>query len=245
MRLTHKIARVVELLESEFGSPPRPTPKSTLDCLIQTVLSQNTTDRVSHRVFHDLRRKFPRWEDARCAPLSALRGIIHPCGLFRQKAVTIRGILEHLPRKRPSLLFLKRGSSADAYSYLTSLKGVGSKTAKVVMLFSLGREVFPVDTHIARVTKRLALANESLTPDEISEQIEPWVPPGKCVSLHLNLIRFGRDVCVRRKPRCIGCPLHRFCAYVKSRPPKPDQVYVATKFVKPERRRAHLSGKTL
>ena len=100
---------------------------------------------------------------------------------------------------------------AKARSYLTSFPGVGVKTANVVLLFSFGKEAFPVDTHILRVAKRLGLVPPRSDLSRAALRLEPHVPPGESMSLHINLIRLGREICRPRKPQCPECPLLPIC----------------------------------
>jgi endonuclease-3 len=99
----------------------------------------------------------------------------------------------------------------EARKYLTSFPGVGVKTANIVLLFSFGKEAFPVDTHILRVTKRLGLVPPSADLSRAALLLEPHVPRGEAAPLHINLIRLGREVCRPRDPRCPECPLLPVC----------------------------------
>ncbi len=192
-----------------------------LDCLIRTILSQKTSDRASRPVFAALKEKFPKWEDVASAPLRSLERVLKPAGLCRQKSRSIRRILFHL-RKRGALRldFLREMSDEAVYTFLTGLLGVGQKTAKIVMLFSLGREAFPVDTHIARVSERLGLVPFGSVPERTSSVLERQMEYGGAYSLHLNIIRLGRERCKARRPLCIGCPLVNECLYIRLHSPE-------------------------
>jgi endonuclease-3 len=217
--LTHqrRTASIVARLERTLGTPRQsrrlPGP---LEMLIATLLSQNTNDQNSHRAWQLLRQKFPRWELVLAAPVSRIASAIKVGGMKNQKAERIRGILRRLKIERGalSLRFLAHMKNEEALEYLRSFKGIGTKTAACVLVFSLGRDVFPVDTHVHRLCNRLGLVDTS-TPDETFETMQPLVPSGKAYSFHTNLIRFGRSVCKAQRPRCGGCPLFDVCVFPK------------------------------
>jgi endonuclease-3 len=183
--------------------------------LIATVLSQNTNDRNSHRAYTALRERYPSWDDVAGAPLRALVATIRSGGMANQKAARIKGILKAVKEKygRYDLSALRRRTSDEVIEELTQLKGVGSKTAACVLVFSLGRDVFPVDTHVHRLCGRLGLTPGSRTPEETFERMKPLVPQGKGYSFHTNLIRFGRKICHAQRPACGLCPLQLDCCY--------------------------------
>jgi endonuclease-3 len=183
--------------------------------LIATILSQNTNDRNSYRAYAELRRRFPTWQHVAAAPLTDVRAAIRVGGMARQKAVRIKETLAAVRRRygRFDLSALRRKSNEQVMAELTSLNGVGSKTASCVLLFSFGRDVFPVDTHIHRICTRLGLVKGAATPEKTYEQMKPLVPKGKSYSFHTNLIRFGRAICRSAHPRCDVCPLFEECVY--------------------------------
>jgi endonuclease-3 len=107
---------------------------------------------------------------------------------------------------------LKLKTNDEVIEELTTLNGVGFKTASCVLLFSMGRDVFPVDTHIHRICNRLGIV-QTKTPEATYEEMKTMVPKGKGYSLHTNLIRFGRKVCRSANPACNICPLYDECAF--------------------------------
>lgn len=203
-------------LREAFGEPQKPRFSDPLEVLVRTILSQNTSDRNRDQAYVALRKRFPRWEDILAASEEEVAEAIKPAGLFRQRARRIREVLSRIQKERGtlSLDFLAELSDADAEKWLLSLPGVGKKTAYVVLLFAFGREKFPVDTHIARVTKRLGLWDGRGDPHDA---LAPLIPVGHAYRLHLNLIRLGRELCRPRKPRCTQCPLLKLCQYGKRR----------------------------
>jgi len=213
--LKARVKRVTLLLEDQFGSPRRRRRGDLLDVLVETILSQNTNDRNTDRAFQRLKERFPLWEDVLQAKMDPVVQAIKPGGLARQKAKRIREILRWLKRRNETLDldFLKEMDSEKIQEMMGSLKGIGPKTVHCLLLFGLGREAFPVDTHVLRVGKRLGFIPEKTDGEKAHPWMTPLVPAGKSLSLHINLIRFGRKVCKAIKPQCSGCFLSNECLY--------------------------------
>jgi endonuclease-3 len=209
-----KTARIAGLLETHLGTPRQdhhlPPP---LSMLIATILSQNTSDKNSHRAYKELRRRFPTWRSVAEANPSALRAAIRVGGMANQKAPRIQKMLRRLRDEfgRYSLDALWTMSDDDVLRRLTEFEGVGVKTAACVLLFSLGRDVFPVDTHVHRLCNRLGLVRDCPTPEKTYEAMRGLIPRGKAYSLHTNMIRFGRMTCRSVSPACERCPLFEEC----------------------------------
>lgn len=200
-------------LRKVFGAPPAPRRLPPLDELILTVLSQHTSDTNRDRAYADLRTRFPSWDEVADAPLPALAKAIYRGGLGPTKAVRIRGILREL-RDRGIALddhALVGMRSKPLWELLVSLTGVGPKTAACVLLFSLGRPFFPVDTHVYRVARRLGLVDERADAVVAQEVLQATVPPAEMYAFHMHLIRHGREVCVARGPYCSQCVLSSLC----------------------------------
>ena len=213
--LKRKVRRVTLLLEKQYGIPRRERSGDPLDILIGTILSQSTSDRNRDKAYRRLRTRFPHWEDVLEARVRSIVSAIRPGGLAEQKARRIHEIL-HWIREREekvSLVFLKKMDSEDIQKTIGTLKGIGPKTLHCLLLFGLGREAFPVDTHILRIGKRLGLLPERMIAEKAHAWIAPFLPKGKSLSLHLNLIRFGRSVCKARSPQCDNCFLKKECLY--------------------------------
>lgn len=183
--------------------------------LIATILSQNTSDKNSFRAYTELRKRFARWDEVARAPLSLLKASIKSGGMANQKAARMKKILAAIKQRYGAydLSSLVHKSNEAVIEELTSLYGVGLKTASCVLLFSLGRDVFPVDTHVHRICNRLGLVDGARSPESTFEQMKPIVPKGRGYSFHTNLIRFGRMICRSSHPRCHQCPLFDECRY--------------------------------
>ena len=207
------VRRIEAALRKEYGVPKVAPSRTLLDALIETILSQNTTDTNSSRAFRALRQRYPRWRDVLAAPTSDLVATIRSAGLANTKAPRIQTILARLQeeRGRPSLKHLAGMSQPAAMEYLLSLPGVGPKTAACTLLFGMGRDVFPVDTHIHRLCRRLGIVSNFATAEKTQESMAALVPKGRALLLHINLIRHGRRVCKAQRPRCDGCALAGVC----------------------------------
>ena len=134
-------------------------------------------------------------------------------GLAQQKAPRIKRILETVRERAPDwdLSFLREEPLEDARAWLRGLPGVGPKTAACVLLFALERPALPVDTHVERVAKRLALVASNISAERAHEELEAYVPPERYYPFHMLMIKHGRRTCHARSPRCEACPLERDC----------------------------------
>ena len=211
--LKEKVEAIDIILERELGIPERRRGDDPLSSLVRTILSQNTNDNNSGRAYSNLREQYPTWEDVLEADAEEIADVIRVGGLANQKSVRIRGMLEWLKDTygELSLDFICDMEPAEAIEVLSKLKGVGLKTINVMLCFACSKDVFPVDTHILRITKRLGLVPGNASADKAHEIMGGLFPEGKAFSLHINLIRFGRVICHARKPECEGCPLMEHC----------------------------------
>ncbi len=210
------VGTVYAKLASRYGMPAPTHPRGRLlDVLVETILSQHTSDANSHRAFLELRKQYPRWEQVCEADPKSIERAIRSGGLARQKSVRIQTVLRSIRERegRLSLARLKKMSTDAVYNYLTSLPGVGDKTACCVLLFALDRPVMPVDTHIHRVTKRLGWISSRATPDVARATWERALPAEHLYHAHVLLIAHGRRCCVAQRPRCPECPIRAHCAY--------------------------------
>jgi endonuclease-3 len=220
MELDEKAKIVHQRLKTTYGNPTWRNPLPPLDELISTILSQNTNDINRDRAFESLRRRFPTWEAVRDAEEQAIIDAIRPAGLANQKGPRIQTVLREITAERGelSLDFLADLPVEQARAWLMSFKGVGPKTSAIVLLFSLGKPAFPVDTHIHRVTGRLGLRPEKMNADHAHEHLSRLFTPETYYAVHLNLIRLGREICHARRPECQRCPLNDLCDYYLRQP---------------------------
>lgn len=210
-----KLSKINKILIKEYGVPRQENPNpDPVDILIATILSQNTNDRNSYRSFLNLKKKFADWKDAAEADLRSLEAPISSAGFSGPKARAIKNIHNFLLETYGgiSLDYLKEMSDDEAVESLTSHKGIGIKTAQCVMMFAFHRNICPVDRHIFRILNRIGIVKAS-TPEKTSLMLNKILPEGTAHSLHVNLIRFGREICRQTLPNCSICPLFELCAY--------------------------------
>ena len=208
-----RVREMVRRLNAFFGEPERPQKTTVLDSLIETILSQNTNDKNRDLAFRRLKAKFPDWHLVQKAPVEAVEEAIRPAGLAPQKAPRIQGLL-HWAQETFGTLdldFLCAWPEEKVLETLTGVKGVGVKTASVVLLFACQKDVFPVDTHVHRIAKRLHLIPPKASAEKAHEILAPLIPKGKALSFHVNLLRLGRTICRARNPACEKCPLRDLC----------------------------------
>lgn len=217
-----KVNEIIKLLENEYGvqEPEQFREEDPSELLVLTILSQNTNDVNRDRAYESLRAKFPTWEAVARARPNAIKSAIRVGGLAEQKSRRIIAALKWIKGRfgEYSLEALRELPSEEVYEMLTSLDGVGPKTASIVLLFSLGRPYFPVDTHIHRVTTRLGLVPEKADAVKAHDILGKAFPKEKYFSAHLNIIAHGRKICVARKPKCSKCVLIKLCPWPVKHP---------------------------
>lgn len=207
--------KISAILTTTYGFPEWRQHLPPVDELVSTILSQSTSDLNRDKGFYALKEHYPDWESVRDAPVEEVKEIIRPAGLANQKAPRIQEALEYVTEQRGeiSLDFLSDLSIHEAKDWLTTIKGIGPKTAAIILLFAFNRPAFPVDTHVHRVSRRLGLINDKTSADKAHDILEAIVPPDDYYAFHLNMIRHGREICNARKPKCDECPLKAHCRY--------------------------------
>lgn len=210
-----KALKVHKRLLEHFGSPRWENPMPPLDELVSTILSQNTNDANRDRAYQALRRHFPTWEQVRDAPVEQVVEAIRSAGLANQKGPRIQQVLREITAQHGSLDlgFLSELPPKEVSTWLRGFKGVGPKTAAIVLLFSLGKPAFPVDTHIYRVSGRIGLRPEKMNVEQAHVHLARLLPTESYYAAHLNLIRLGREICQARRPNCPICPVRDLCDY--------------------------------
>lgn len=183
--------------------------------LILTILSQNTASVNTRRAYANLRAEFPDWESVRTANVSEIADAIRVGGLAEIKATRIKSILQSIYEKQGKLDldWFRSAESDDIRDYLLKFPGVGEKTAACVLLFSLGRPILPVDTHVYRVSRRVGLIQPKVGVEESHRVLQEMVPEDQIYEFHVNFIRHGRKVCKAPKPKCLACIIKGECDY--------------------------------
>jgi endonuclease-3 len=215
--LEGKARKIHERLIEVYGDPQWRSHLDPISEVVSTILSQNTSDVNRDRAFERLEARFDGWETVRDAPVEAIEQAIRPAGLAQQKAPRIKGALQFITQQRGelSLDFLKDMSVSEAKAWLTQIKGIGPKTAAIILLFSLDMPAFPVDTHVHRVTQRLGLIGSRVSAEKAHDILEDLLPSAYYYPFHLNVIRHGREICHARNPKCEICPLQEMCDYYR------------------------------
>ncbi len=208
---------VYQRLAQAFGLPGWDSPSPPLDELVNTILSQNTNDRNRDLAYNSLRARFPTWEAVRDAAPEAVIDTIRPAGLANQKGPRIQEVLRQITEERGALNldFLYDLPPEEAFAWLKRFKGVGPKTASIVLQFSLSKPAFPVDTHIYRVSGRIGLRPQRMSVEQTHAFLAGLFTPDQYGPGHLNLIRLGRQICHARKPECPVCPVKDLCDYYR------------------------------
>ena len=194
-----KLQEVLILLSAAFGRPRWKCWGRALDVLVETILSQNTSNANSSAGYRQLRRRFRTWNAVADAPTGEVEECIRVSGLSRIKAPRIQKILRQIRDQRrhanPSLEILRDMDVEQADRYLQSFDGVGPKTAACVLLFSFHMPIFPVDTHIHRIAIRLGLVPAKASADDVQRLLTPMIAPGDRYAMHILLIAHGRKTC--------------------------------------------------
>lgn len=210
-----KYEPVAVALAQLYGIPQWRKNTPPVDELVNCILSQNTSDINRDRGYDALKVRYPTWEMVAEAPVDELIETIRPAGLSNQKGPRIQQVLRiiHAEQGDYNIDFLNDLSVEEAKAWLTSLPGVGPKTAAIVLCFAFGRPAFPVDTHVHRVSTRIGFLPAGVNADKAHPIMEAIVPPEDYYAFHINLIQHGRSICHARGPRCERCPLTDCCDY--------------------------------
>lgn len=205
--------QILDLLRGEYGVPKRQPHSDPVSILVQTILSQNTSDTNSRGAFRSLLASFDNWEGVVDADIEAVARCIRCGGLGRIKAQRIKQALGEIVQRRGRLEldFLSQLAPSDAEDWLQKLPGIGLKTARCVLLFSLEMPLLPVDTHILRVSKRLGLISSRASLREAHYILGKAVPPMDAYQFHILVIKHGRKTCRARHPNCNDCVLKKIC----------------------------------
>ena len=212
-----KFEDVERVLDMTYGPRVLHESNDPVAGLIGTILSQNTSDINSSRALATLRDRFPTWQIVRDAAVEDLIEAIRSGGLANRKAPRIQSVLHEIEKRQGhiELGFLEKMPLEDAKNWLTSMHGIGAKTAACVLLFSLGKPAMPVDTHVHRVSLRIGLVPPRTSPERTQRILEAFLGDEvqRVYAFHVEMIEHGRVICQARKPKCSECPIREYCDY--------------------------------
>ena len=212
-KLKKVLAELDERLEEFLGIPDFER-RPVVDELVLTILSQNTNDRNRDKAFRAMKNEYSDWSSVADAPEEELVDVLRPAGLAPQKAPRIQNILRNARDAGDiEMQYLADMSAEDAEKHLLQMRGVGIKTAYCVLLFSARQPVYPMDTHVIRIFKRVSLLPSSANVEKAHRKFSRLVDKGRHEPFHLNVIKLGREVCKARKPDCAQCPLSDICSF--------------------------------
>ena len=191
--------------------------KDPLDELLFIICSTKTAESSYRTTFDKLKEAFPTPRDLAEAPAEYIAKPIAGGGLSGKKSRSIRALLDAITARfgAPTLEPLRDMNDRDAEAFLTALPNVGKKIARCVLLYSLGRQVFPVDTHCWRIARRLGWVRRTQKDGRCAprdmDRLQAKIPPELRFSLHVNLVSLGREICTASKPNCAACPINIWC----------------------------------
>ena len=210
-----KAEKVCKILITKYGKEVSERKLPPIDELVMTILSQHTNDINMYRAFESLKETYSSWEEVLVAPQDELAVSIRSSGMYNLKAKRIQATLREIQERvgKLDLSVIETMEIPEAKEWLTSLHGVGPKTAAIVLLFSFGLPVLPVDTHVWRVTKRLGIIDMKVSREKAHDLLEKIMPRDCIPSLNKNLVQHGREVCRAQNPKCADCFLNKICDF--------------------------------
>ena len=212
-RLSARIRPIANLLRGEYGLSRLGNPHDPVDDIVYLCLSRMTQQTKYQAAYTAVRAAMPTWDQVADAAPADLATIIHFAGLAPTKAKQIGAMLREI-RSREGCIDLTRLhelTDSETEQYLTSLPGVSRKTALCVMMYTLHRQVLPVDTHVWRVARRIQHSEARSWSENGGKLLGNSVPPELRMDVHVNFIVHGRSVCRARRPRCNSCVLTQLC----------------------------------
>jgi endonuclease III len=216
--LQAKAVEVARRLESTYATPDLGNKADPLDELVYIALTRQTHEKNAQRTWNSLITAYPTWGMLLDAPEQEAAGIIKDGGFSRQKARWIKQSLKIIKERNGSLSldFLDDLGDEEAERFLCSLPGINVKSAKCMLMYSLERDVLPVDTHVKRVSERLGLLETGFTSKRAHERLEAIVPPRYRFAYHVGAVVHGRQVCTVARPHCGECVVKRSCDYYEA-----------------------------
>lgn len=217
------VENIARILSERYEDNKHNNKANPLNELLFIICSVQTNEKLYQSTYTSLIARFPTFRQLADATEDEIASVIAHGGLSRQKAQNICSILALLAADfgTPTLSPLRKMGDAECENYLVSLPGVGKKTARCVIMYSLGRNVFPVDSNCWRICRRLGWVratrpNRSCSPRDM-DRVQGGIPPNLRFSLHVNLVSHGRACCLPSAMHCDECPILKFCRTGKRR----------------------------
>lgn len=211
----HDVIEIAEALRKEYKDFNHHNKKNPLDELLFIICSIKRSEKVYLSSFRTLKKEFSSYENLLEAPIEKISDILTSAGLQNQKALMIKQTLTAITKQfgRPTLNPLKKMSDAECEDFLVGLHGIGEKVARCVMMYALGRQVFPVDSNCWRISCRLGWIKKSNRYCSAKEMdsLQSKIPPDLRFSLHVNMVSHGRQVCTLQTPNCHKCLIGYYC----------------------------------
>lgn len=215
--VSENIDAIYKELRKKYADFAHHNRKNPLDELLLILCSVKRSEKVYLRAFKSLKQFFPTYHKIAQASVQELTKQILWGGLQNQKARELKNLMSAITKKfgQPSLAPLRKMPADECEKFLCSLPGVGKKVARCVLLYSLNMKVFPVDSHCWRISKRLgwikATSKNQICTSKDMDLLQEKIPPKMRLSLHVNMISLGRDICMARLAKCGDCPISSFC----------------------------------
>ncbi len=206
-----RMKAILDRLSAEFKPWPK-DPENKFLLLVRIVLSQNTNDKNSSAAYDRLVSKFRTPKQIADADYGEIQELIRVGGLYKEKSKRLKEISRIVLEKYGgNISSILKKPTEEARKELISFPGVGLKTADVLLAFGANRDVFPVDTHVFRLSKRLGFAKKKDDYEKTKTKLEVVTPAGRRIAGHIMLIQLGRRYCHARNPEHLECPVNRFC----------------------------------
>ena len=215
--MARSVGEISQRLSLYHGDPSLHNKRDPLDELIFIILSAKTSESSYLRTYRALAKAFPNWFDILESRRGSVSRVIKGGGLSKRKESQIRRLLGRIRDQSPTgdLSFLRKLSDEEAERFLTTLPGVGLKTARCVLMYTMNRQKFPVDTHVKRILNRIGLIKSERLTDRVQDEIQRIIPMDIRYKLHVNLVAHGRTICKAANPFCQSCVLSDICEYSK------------------------------
>lgn len=217
--LLRNIDTIADIFEALYRSPNHGNKSRPMDELIYIHLSKKTNERGYSEAFNRLSSEFPNWEELADADPKDVRNLIESVGLGNQRTIELLANIKRIRSEfgHPNLDQLHHWNSNKVFNFLTSLRGIGPKSALCIMMYSLNKQVFPVDTHVHTVCERMGFIVGGLDHDKAQTVLAELFPKRSRYSLHVNMVAHGRKICRKRgRPLCELCNLSKFCLYFRN-----------------------------